>query len=117
MTCRLKMISAKSKVINGIWRTRHERRREVWNMKFETRNFTYVKADGSRSTREVFVIAEDANYVQGIDLGHVSSAERNAVTSMAGDIQNVTGRNVRTPDGFKKEWNSAWRLFKKSNIQ
>lgn len=86
-------------------------------MKFETRKFTYVKNDGSRTEREVFVIAEDGNYVQGIDLSRVSDTDRNAVTAMSGDIQNVTGRNAVAPAGFKKEWNSAWRLFKKSNIQ
>lgn len=86
-------------------------------MKFETRKFTYVKNDGSKSEREVFVIAEDTNYVQGIDLAHVSASDRNAVLAMTGDIQNTTGRNAKTPAGFKKEWNSAWRLFKKSGIR
>lgn len=86
-------------------------------MKFETRKFTYVKNDGSRSEREVFVIAEDSNYVQGIDLAHISASDRNAVLAMTGDIQNATGRNVKTPAGFKKEWNSAWRLFKKTGIR
>lgn len=86
-------------------------------MKFETRKFTYVKNDGSKSEREVFVIAEDSNYVQGIDLAHVSASDRNAVLAMTGDIQNTTGRNAKTPAGFKKEWNSAWRLFKKSGIR
>lgn len=90
---------------------------EISNMKFEKRNFTYVKADGSRSDREVFVIAEDSNYVQGIDLAHVSASDREAVLAMTGDIQNVTGRNAKTPNGFKKEWNSAWRLFKKTGIR
>ena len=86
-------------------------------MKFETRKFTYVKNDGSRSEREVFVIAEDSNYVQGIDLAHISVSDRNAVLAMTGDIQNATGRNAKTPAGFKKEWNSAWRLFKKTGIR
>ena len=86
-------------------------------MKFETRKFTYVKNDGSRSEREVFVIAEDSNYVQGIDLAHISASDRNAVLAMTGDIQNATGRNAKTPAGFKKEWNSAWRLFKKAGIR
>lgn len=86
-------------------------------MKFETRKFTYVKNDGSRSEREVFVIAEDSNYVQGIDLAYISASDRNAVLAMTGDIQNVTGRNAKTPAGFKKEWNSAWRLFKKTEIR
>lgn len=86
-------------------------------MKFETRKFTYVKNDGSRSEREVFVIAEDSNYVQGIDLAHISASDRNAVLAMTGDIQNATGRNAKTPAGFKKEWNSAWRLFKKTRIR
>ena len=86
-------------------------------MKFETRKFTYVKNDGSRSEREVFVIAEDSNYVQGIDLAHISASDRNAVLAMTGDIQNATGRNAKTPAGFKKEWNSAWRLFKKTGIK
>lgn len=86
-------------------------------MKFETRKFTYVKNDGSKSEREVFVIAEDTNYVQGIDLAHVSASDRNAVLAMTGDIQNTTGRNAKTPAGFKKEWNSAWRLFKKTGIR
>ncbi len=86
-------------------------------MKFETRKFTYVKNDGSRLEREVFVIAEDTNYVQGIDLAHVSASDRNAVLALTGDIQNTTGRNAKTPAGFKKEWNSAWRLFKKTGIR
>ena len=86
-------------------------------MKFETRKFTYVKNDGSCSEREVFVIAEDSNYVQGIDLAHISASDRNAVLAMTGDIQNATGRNTKTPAGFKKEWNSAWRLFKKTGIR
>ena len=86
-------------------------------MKFETRKFTYVKNDGSRSEREVFVIGEDSNYVQGIDLAHISASDRNAVLAMTGDIQNATGRNAKTPAGFKKEWNSAWRLFKKAGIR
>lgn len=86
-------------------------------MKFETRKFTYVKNDGSRSEREVFVIAEDSNYVQGIDLAHISASDRNAVLAMTGDIQNATGCNAKTPAGFKKEWNSAWRLFKKTGIR
>lgn len=86
-------------------------------MKFETRKFTYVKNDGSKSEREVFVIAEDSNYVQGIDLAHISASDRNAVLAMTGDIQNTTGRNAKTPAGFKKEWNSAWRLFKKTGIR
>lgn len=86
-------------------------------MKFETRKFTYVKNDGSKSEREVFVIAEDSNYVQGIDLAHVSASDRDAVLAMTGDIQNTTGRNAKTPAGFKKEWNSAWRLFKKTEIR
>ena len=86
-------------------------------MKFETRKFTYVKNDGSRSEREVFVIAEDSNYVQGIDLAHISASDRNAVLAMTGDIQNATGHNAKTPAGFKKEWNSAWRLFKKTGIR
>lgn len=86
-------------------------------MKFETRKFTYVKNDGSRSEREVFVIAEDSNYVQGIDLAHISASDRNAVLAMTGDIQNATGSNAKTPAGFKKEWNSAWRLFKKTGIR
>lgn len=86
-------------------------------MKFETRKFTYVKNDGSRSEREVFVIAEDSNYVQGIDLAHISASDLNAVLAMTGDIQNATGRNAKTPAGFKKEWNSAWRLFKKTGIR
>lgn len=86
-------------------------------MKFETRKFTYVKNDGSRSEREVFVIAEDSNYVQGIDLAHISASDHNAVLAMTGDIQNATGRNAKTPAGFKKEWNSAWRLFKKTGIR
>lgn len=86
-------------------------------MKFETRKFIYVKNDGSRSEREVFVIAEDSNYVQGIDLAHISASDRNAVLAMTGDIQNATGRNAKTPAGFKKEWNSAWRLFKKTGIR
>ena len=86
-------------------------------MKFETRKFTYVKNDGSKSEREVFVIAEDSNYVQGIDLAHVSASDRDAVLAMTGDIQNTTGRNAKTPAGFKKEGNSAWRLFKKTGIR
>lgn len=86
-------------------------------MKFETRKFTYVKNDGSKSEREVFVIAEDSNYVQGIDLAHVSASDRDAVLAMTGDIQDTTGRNAKTPAGFKKEWNSAWRLFKKTGIR
>lgn len=86
-------------------------------MKFETRKFTYVKNDGSRSEREVFVIAEDSNYVQGIDLAHISASDRDAVLAMTGDIQDATGRNAKTPAGFKKKWNSAWRLFKKTGIR
>lgn len=86
-------------------------------MKMGKRTFTYVKADGSRSTRDVFVIAEDSNFVQGIDLQYVNEPDRENVLALTGEIQKATGRNAKAPDGFKKEWNSAWRLFRKSNIR
>ena len=86
-------------------------------MNFETRKFTYVKADGSRSEREVFVIAENDNYLQGIDLARVSSSDRSKVLAMKGEIQKTVGKNSTPPTGFDKKWNDAWRLFKKSGIR
>ena len=85
-------------------------------MKMEKRTFTYAKADGSRSTRDVFVVAEDSNFVQGLDLQYVSSKEADEIVKLTGDIQKVTGRNAKVPKGFNPEWNKAWRMFRKENI-
>lgn len=86
-------------------------------MNFETRKFTYVKEDGSLSNREVFVIAEDTNYVMGLDLAHIPESEKSSVKALTGTIQNASGRNVSVPNGFKEGWKSAWRCFKKTHIR
>ena len=85
-------------------------------MKMEKRTFTYVKADGSRSTRDVFVVAEDSNFVQGLDLQYVSKADAEKIVKLTGDIQKVTGRNAKAPAGFNADWNKAWRMFRKDRI-
>lgn len=86
------------------------------------RSFTYAKADGTVAKRTVFVMAESADYIRGLDFSYLSESEQKNVQSALADheISGVVafGKSKANPiPNFNEDWNVAFRTFKKENIR
>lgn len=87
------------------------------------RTFVYAKADGTVATRNVFVIAENTDYIRGLDMDRLSEKQRESVLEnlkdhkVSTEVSFAKGTKPVEIAGFNKEWDAAWRTFKKSNIQ
>lgn len=86
------------------------------------KTFVYAKADGTITTRNVYVIAEDNGYIRGLDMDKLSESQRNAVRKnlanhKVSDTVSFAKGSGKSIDGFDESWNVAWRTFKKSNIR
>ena len=87
------------------------------------KTFVYAKADGTVATRNVFVIAEDKDYIRGLDMDRLDDKQKTAVTVALKDhkvstvVSFAKGTKPTEIKGFDKNWDVAWRTFKKSNIK
>ena len=89
------------------------------------KTFTYVttKKDGKVEVKErkVFVMAEDANYIRGIDLTKLTDSQAKAVVDTFAnrpiDTEVKFGKSEKRIENFNEEWNAGWRTFNKKNIK
>lgn len=86
------------------------------------RTFVYAKADGTVSTRNVYVIAEDDGYIRGLDMDKLSDKQKklvreNLANHKVSKTVSFAKGSAPTIEGFDSDWNVAWRTFKKSNIR
>lgn len=86
------------------------------------KTFVYAKADGTVATRNVYVIAENSDYIRGLDMDKLNDSQKSAVRSAlanhkVSDTVSFGKGTSKEIKGFNKEWDVAWRTFKKSNIR
>lgn len=89
------------------------------------KKFTYVttKKNGTVEVKErnVLVMAEDTNYIRGIDLTKLSEDAAKKVVELFDtrtvDTEVKFGKSGAKLENFNEEWNVAWRTFNKANIR
>ena len=63
--------------------------------------------------RSVFVIRENDNYLEGLDLSYLSEDEIKDVKELLSKIEETEDGKIKN---YKPEWNKAWRRFSKKSI-
>ena len=59
------------------------------------KTFVYAKADGTVAKRTVFVMAEDSNYIRGLDFAHLSEDEQKKAEK---DLQDMLDKYTKKAD-------------------
>lgn len=83
------------------------------------RSFDY-NSKGETKTRNVFVLNENDSYIHGLDFGYLTTDEQSDVLEKLKEhkVKDIAPRGQAEPiEGYNKDWNKAWRCFKKSSIQ
>lgn len=83
------------------------------------RSFDY-NSKGETKTRNVFVLNENDSYIHGLDFGYLTEEEQSDVLEKLKEhkVKDIAPRGQAEPiEGYNKDWNKAWRCFKKSSIQ
>ena len=90
------------------------------------KTFTYVKTnkDGTVEVKErnVFVMAENDNYIRALDFAYVGEDDKKEICEALKDhkVSSIItfGKTKAEPiPNFKDEWTAAFRTFKKENIR
>lgn len=80
------------------------------------KEFSYTSSKGTRD-RKIFVIKENDNYLEGIDLSLLTTEDADFITSTYKDFKPLTSREDKVElEGFNPAWNQAYRQFSKSKI-
>lgn len=80
------------------------------------KEFMYTSHNGTK-LRKVFVIRENAHYIEGIDLSLVSENDAKTITTKYKDVHPVSSRDEKVMlDDFNPAWNKAYRQFAKHKI-
>lgn len=81
------------------------------------KEFSYTSSNGTKN-RKVFVIRENTNYIEGIDLNLLDEDSVKAITTQYKDFVPVNGgRETKVAlEGFDPAWNKAFRQFSRSKI-
>lgn len=86
------------------------------------RTFVYASAKGEIKERNVFVMAENDNYIRAIDFAYVGKNDKAEIIETlknhkVGTIISFGKQKAEPIPNFKDEWAVAFRTFKKENIQ
>lgn len=83
------------------------------------KNFKY-HSRGQIKDRRVFVLQENGTYLNGLDFEYLTEDEQKDVQKLLKDhtVTDLPPKGVKTPpiEGYKPEWNKAWRCFKKDSF-
>lgn len=85
------------------------------------REFIY-NSKGETKPRKVFVLNADSSYVHGLDFALLSEDERKEIQEAMKDhiihppVKVQKGEEKKLIEGYKPEWNKAFRCFKRINI-
>lgn len=83
------------------------------------RSFDY-RSKGKTKTRNVFVLNENDSYIHGLDFDYLTADEQSDVLEKLKEhkVKDIAPWGQAEPiEGYNKDWNKAWRCFKKSSIQ
>jgi hypothetical protein len=76
------------------------------------KTFVYAKADGTVGKRTVFVMAEDASYIRGLDFAHLSEDEQKKVQKNLANHKVADTVTFGKGDGHKIEgFDDAWKVL------
>ena len=83
------------------------------------KDFVY-HSRGETKTRHVFVLQENETYLHGLDLDYLTETEKKDVQEVLKDHKetDISPKGTKVPpiEGYKSEWNKAWRCFKKCSF-
>lgn len=75
---------------------------------------------GEIKDRKVFVLQENSTYLNGLDFSYLTEDEQKDVLEVLKEhqITDVPPKGTKAPpvNGYKPEWNKAWRCFKKDSF-
>lgn len=78
--------------------------------------FSYTSSTGTK-TRKVFLIRDTEKYIEGLDLTLLDDTSVKTITEKYKDFKPMIDKSSKVVlDGFKPEWNKAYRQFLKSKI-
>lgn len=83
--------------------------------------FGYVDAKGKASVKRAVVIAEDDNYIRGIDLARIPTEQHDRLFECLArhkiakkvEFDNTSGYRL---ENFDPAWSKAFRTYKKENM-
>ena len=80
------------------------------------KEFNY-NSKGEIRKRKVFVLHENEQYLEGLDLAYLTEDEGKDVLEALKnhEISDIPPKGTKAPpvEGYNPEWNKAWRRFKK----
>lgn len=80
------------------------------------KEFNY-NSKGEVRRRKVFVLHENEQYLEGLDLAYLTTDEGKKVQETLKDhvVGDIPPKGTKSPpvEGYDPEWNKAWRRFKK----
>ena len=83
------------------------------------KDFKY-SSKGEVRERHVFILHENAQYLEGLDFSYLTDDEKKDVQEVLKDhvVSDIPPRGTKAPPikDYKPEWNKAWRRFKKDSI-
>ena len=83
------------------------------------KDFKY-NSKGEIKERHVFVLHENNQYLEGLDLSYLTEDEKKKVQEVLKDhvVGDIPPRGTKASPikGYEPEWNKAWRRFKKESF-
>lgn len=80
------------------------------------KEFTYTSNNGTKD-RKVFVMKENAHYIEGIDLNLLSTDDADFIVNTYKDFTPLVDSTDKVSlEGFNPAWVKAYRQFSKAKI-